>query len=113
MIEKILLSELTHIFGKLLNNSSELNKIVGCTKARAFGRFLQDNIGHPKHKIVKKMKPIRIRMPWRTIDNVTNCGIFCRRHMESYFGQIDKYECGFNKNAVSLQKYFVCKNVLK
>jgi len=69
-MDKLLLRELTHIFGELLNNSSELNKNVGCTQARAFGR-LQDSVDYPKHEIVKKMKAVRMRMPWRATDNVT------------------------------------------
>ena len=95
---KLLLSKLTHIFGELLTNSSELNKNVGCTQARAFRIFLQDSVGHPKHEIVNKMKAVRVRMPWRTTDNVTDCRILCIRHMGSYFDQKDKSDCGFKNN---------------
>ena len=51
------------------------------------------------------MKAIRMKMPWRaTNNNVTDCGVFCMRHMEPYFGETDKCQCGFKKNEVSLQK---------
>jgi len=40
MLDKLLLSELTHIFSELINNSNELKKNVGCTQAIAIGRFL-------------------------------------------------------------------------
>jgi len=50
------------------------------------------------------MKAAPMRMPWRAIDNVTDYRIFCIRLMESYFDQMDKWECDFKKNEVSLQK---------
>ena len=71
-----IIGELTQIFVELLPNSSELNKVIYCTQERAFGIFLQESVGHHKHENVKKVKPVRIRMPWRTTDNVTDCGIF-------------------------------------
>ena len=94
--------EPTHIFSELIPISSELHKIIYSTQTRSFGRFLQESVGHPKHEIVKNMKPVRMRMQWRTTDNVTDCGIFCIRHMETYFGQGHKWDCGFKKNEVSL-----------
>jgi len=96
--------EPTYIFGELISVSSKLNKIIYFAQTRSFGRFLQESVGHPKHEIVKNMKPVRMRMQWRTTDNVTDCGMFCMRHMETYFGQGDKWDCGFKKNEVSLPK---------
>ena len=54
--------EPTHIVGELMPISSELNKIIYSTPTRSFGRFLQESVGHPKHEIVKNMKPVRMRM---------------------------------------------------
>ena len=73
--------EPTHIFGELIPISSELNKIIYSIQTRSFGRFLQERVGHPKHKIVKNMKLVRMRVQWRTTDNVTDYEIFCMRHM--------------------------------
>ena len=100
----------THFCGELMPISCELNKIIYSTQTRSFGRFLQESAGHPKHEIVKNMKLVRMRMQWRTTDNVTNCEIFCMRHMETYFGQGDKWDCGFKKNEV-YQTFFLCKNM--
>jgi len=57
-----ILSKQRHIFGELLPNSSELNKVIYCTQTRSFGRFLRENVGHPKHEIVKNIKPVRMKM---------------------------------------------------
>ena len=77
-----------------------------------FGRFIQESVGHPKHEIAKKLKAVQIRMSWRATDNVTDCETLCMGRMESYFGQTDKWDCGFKKNEVSLQKCLIFKNVL-
>ena len=98
----LIFGEPTHFCAELIPISSELNKIIYSTQIRSFGRFFQESVGHPKHEIVKNMKPVRMRMQWRTTDNVTDCGIFCMRHMETYFGQGDKWDCGFKKNELSL-----------
>ena len=37
--------------------------------------------------------------------NVTYYGVFCMKYMESYFGKGEKWQCGFKKNEVSLEKY--------
>ena len=86
----LIFDEPTHFGGELMPISSELNKIIYSTQTRSFGRLLQESVGHLKHEIVKNMKPVRMRMQLRTTNNVPDCGIFCMRHMESYFGEVDK-----------------------
>lgn len=41
-----------------------------------------------------------MQMPWRTENNVIDCGIFLMRHMETFQGQTDKeWKCGFVKES--------------
>jgi len=51
-----------------------------------------EGVQHPKHEILKNLKVVRLKMPWRTTMNVTYYGIFCMRHIESYFGEGEKWQ---------------------
>ena len=42
---------------------------------------------HPKSDDFLKAKPKILQMEWRTIKNVTDCGVFVMRHMETYMGR--------------------------
>ncbi|KAF5763601.1 hypothetical protein HanXRQr2_Chr15g0682221 [Helianthus annuus] len=38
-----------------------------------------------------------MEMPWWTLHNVTDCGVFVMRHMESYFGDAGaNWKCGLS-----------------
>ena len=57
-------------------------------------------VQHPKHKILKRLKVVHLRMSWRSSTNVTDCGTFSMRHMESYFREGVKWQSGLNPNGV-------------
>ena len=47
--------------------------------------------------------PHRLEMPWRTINNSIDCGVFTMRHMETYMGgSMNEFKAGF-KNESSAQ----------
>jgi len=62
-------------------NSMQFWKICA---GKVLSHYLE-GVEHPKHDIVMKLKLIQLTMPSRSSTNVTNCGIFCMRHMESFF----------------------------
>lgn len=58
--------------------------------------------GHPRAKRLKICKPMRLEMSWRTIRNSVDCGIFVKRHMETYTGtNIPQWNCGLAKESQS------------
>ncbi|GJT29491.1 ulp1 protease family, C-terminal catalytic domain-containing protein [Tanacetum coccineum] len=44
-----------------------------------------------------KLKAVceRLEMSWRTKNNITDCGVFMMRHMETYMGYAKNWKCGF------------------
>ena len=53
----------------------------------------------------KSITPVRLTMPWRTVYNKVDCGVFAMRHMESYFGEKgSKWKCGLPKEGGSQEK---------
>jgi Ulp1 family protease len=42
------------------------------------------------------MVPCVVKMPWRNIRNVHDCGIYMMRHMETFMGD-RKWNCGLKK----------------
>ena len=61
-----------------------------------------EGVQHPKHAMLKNMKATRLKMPCRIATNFIDCGIYCMRHMESYFGEGENWESGLNANDVSI-----------
>ncbi|KAL4589589.1 hypothetical protein LXL04_002497 [Taraxacum kok-saghyz] len=65
-----------------------------------FMRYLFE-IGHQKafDMSQEELTPRRIKLPWRTIYNKYDCGVFTMRHMETYFGEsaASKWKPGFSK----------------
>ena len=61
-----------------------------------------EGVQHLKHEMLKTVKAVRLKIPWRIAVNFTDCGIFCMRHMESYFGEGEKWQSGLNVNNVSI-----------
>ncbi|KAL4575531.1 hypothetical protein LXL04_022378 [Taraxacum kok-saghyz] len=72
---------------------------------------------HPNIESIKKLKPIRAKMPCRTKDNKYDCGIYVMRHMEDYVGQKAKdWDCGIPKDLSKqestlrmLRKKYLCR----
>ncbi|KAI3502757.1 hypothetical protein L1887_31047 [Cichorium endivia] len=62
-------------------------------------------INHPKAEAMRAphVKPDRVPMPWRTLENHVDCGIFTMRHMETYKGgPLRQWRCGLNKESQQL-----------
>nr|KAJ0212728.1 hypothetical protein LSAT_V11C400161590 [Lactuca sativa] len=58
---------------------------------------------HPKAEMFSHVMPHRLEMPWRTINNNIDCGVFTMRHMETYMGgSMNEFKAGF-KNESSAQ----------
>ncbi|KAL4588560.1 hypothetical protein LXL04_001452 [Taraxacum kok-saghyz] len=83
---------------------------------KLFSKLLyMDN--HPNIESIKKLKPIRAKMPCRTKDNKYDCGIYVMRHMEDYVGQKAKdWDCGIPKDSSKqestlrmLRKKYLCR----
>ncbi|XP_042009815.1 uncharacterized protein LOC121758492 [Salvia splendens] len=65
-----------------------------------FCHFLTKNGLHAYCKIVSNSKMQRLKMPWRTVDNVEDCGVFLMRHMETYKGEREGcWNCGLKKSS--------------
>lgn len=49
-------------------------------------------------------------MHWRSKENTTDCGIFLMRHMETYLGKEENWDCGFQKKISSKCKcvIYIC-----
>jgi len=63
------------------------------------------SVGHPKQDEIKNAKIERLQMPWRTGQNVIDCGLFVMRHMETYKGtEVNNWECGFSNEGL-LQRF--------
>ncbi|XP_042063075.1 uncharacterized protein LOC121806959 isoform X2 [Salvia splendens] len=68
-----------------------------------FCHFLIKNGLHAYCKIVSNSKMQRLKMPWRTVDNVEDCGVFLMRHMETYKGEREGcWNCGLKKYCSAL-----------
>ncbi|KAL1541069.1 hypothetical protein AAHA92_25333 [Salvia divinorum] len=62
-----------------------------------FCRYMTTTGLHAQCKYVIKSKIERLKMNWRTKDNVEDCGVFLMRHMESYMGQrLQDWKCGLS-----------------
>lgn len=53
-----------------------------------------------KHELVK--------MYWKNPSNVTDCGIYCMRHMETFKGIGPNWDSGFNRTAADVSTVDVC-----
>ncbi|CAH1445865.1 unnamed protein product [Lactuca virosa] len=51
---------------------------------------------HPKTKMFSHVMPHRLEMPWSTINNHIDCGVFTMRYMETYMsGSMNEFKVGF------------------
>jgi Ulp1 family protease len=56
-------------------------------------------VGHPKWNDIDAAKIEKIKLPWATKNNDTDCGVFVMRHMEMFMGNYGRnWECGFGKD---------------
>lgn len=57
------------------------------------------------------LNPVRLSMSWRTENNSCDCGVFCMRHMETYFGEeVFEWQCGLDDEGVILQNFMLNSN---
>lgn len=43
-----------------------------------------------------------LRMSWKSSDNVTDCAIYCMRHLETFKGVGPNWVSGFNKTSANV-----------
>lgn len=51
---------------------------------------------HPAASMFDQVQQERIEMEWQTIHNSHDSGIFMMRHMETYMGELKKWNTGFS-----------------
>ncbi|KAI3744433.1 hypothetical protein L1987_57513 [Smallanthus sonchifolius] len=54
-----------------------------------------DSIGCNISKTMEMAENNRVELPWRTLDNKVDCGIFAMCHMETFMGSTT-WQCGFD-----------------
>nr|KAJ0193703.1 hypothetical protein LSAT_V11C800420220 [Lactuca sativa] len=55
---------------------------------------------HLKTEMFSHVMPHRLEMPWRTINNHIDCGVFTMRHMETYMGgSMNEFKVGFKNES--------------
>ncbi|KAD6452987.1 hypothetical protein E3N88_07692 [Mikania micrantha] len=60
---------------------------------------------HPMTKELEKATIVRLGLPWATIGNITNCGVFAMRHMEMVRSNCHKaFNCGFSTSQEEQRK---------
>ncbi|KAL8215790.1 hypothetical protein R6Q57_022627 [Mikania cordata] len=78
--------------------------------------YLVDN-DHPNGLKLHHQTPKIIDLPWKTINNGVDCGVFCMRHMETYIGGgVKGRRCGLVnesdaqcKKLNQLMRKYLCK----
>ena len=59
-----------------------------------FLKYLK-NAQHPNVAILKDAMVSLVEMQWRTDYNIHDSGVFAMRHMETYNGNLEKFDAGF------------------
>ncbi|KAL8226093.1 hypothetical protein R6Q57_018650 [Mikania cordata] len=60
---------------------------------------------HPIAFTLKTCKPKRLPMPWRTLNNSVDCGVFAMCHMETFKGtSVKEWKCGLTSESDEQQK---------
>jgi len=57
------------------------------------------SVSHINGVKIRSASPKRLDMPCRTTTNVVDCGVFLMRHMETYNGEHEGWECGLCNEA--------------
>lgn len=77
---------------------------------------MTDYMRSMQHHISKTFAnvPIQIlQLPWETINNSTDCGVFTMRHMETFIGDnIKAFKVGFKPESVAQKKQIAKLRVL-
>ncbi|KAD7477304.1 hypothetical protein E3N88_00440 [Mikania micrantha] len=82
----------------LKDNTDFFEKDTSFKVKQIFEEYLE-HVHHPKLSELKTQVPVKLKLPWATKKNVTDCGVFVMRHMEMYIGKGAKsFDCGFSKN---------------
>ena len=64
-------------------------------------QFLHE-VKHPKATEVSKAFHYRLPMPWRTLSNQVDCGVFTMRHMETFMGcEPGEFKSGFKNESAA------------
>nr|GFB83486.1 hypothetical protein [Tanacetum cinerariifolium] len=50
---------------------------------KLFSRYLKEQT-HSSHEAVAKIRPLILKLKWRTLNNHVDCGVFAMIHMENY-----------------------------
>ncbi|PWA81936.1 ulp1 protease family, C-terminal catalytic domain-containing protein [Artemisia annua] len=77
------------VIDNINNNLEVLDRIYGPYANLVIKSFIEymKREKHPKSDEFLKAEPKILQMEWRTNKNVTNCGVFVMRHMETYMGR--------------------------
>ncbi|KAL8225645.1 hypothetical protein R6Q57_018202 [Mikania cordata] len=60
---------------------------------------------HPIAFTLKTCKPKTLSMPWRTLNNSVDCGVFAMRHMETFkCTSVKEWKCGLTSESDEQQK---------
>lgn len=56
----------------------------------------------PKVSEIVKLSPRVVRLGWQTRDSSIDCGIFTMRHMETYMGNLFRWNSGLRTETVRI-----------
>ncbi|KAJ8441612.1 hypothetical protein Cgig2_023765 [Carnegiea gigantea] len=66
---------------------------------RFFSQYLIER-GRPKAEEVKSFQTVYVKTEYQDNINLHNCGIYTMRHMETYYGDLQSWDHGFQKEKV-------------
>ncbi|KAJ0463626.1 putative papain-like cysteine peptidase superfamily [Helianthus annuus] len=79
----------------LMNNDNFFQKSTPYKVKDIFSKYLK-MVNHPKSAEIEIADVVRLEFEWKTVNNTVDCGVFVRRHMETWFGvTADKWDSGF------------------
>ncbi|CAI9262025.1 unnamed protein product [Lactuca saligna] len=94
-----------HIFLFVINLQHPKFVIIDNSKVDDPDEYIVDYLkshNHPKVEMFSHVMPHRLEMPWRTINNIIDCGMFTMRHMETYMGgSMNEFKVGFKNESSS------------
>ncbi|KAK9053356.1 hypothetical protein SSX86_029989 [Deinandra increscens subsp. villosa] len=84
---------------ELIDNNGDKKRKYGTIPKKMKQAFVDYliSIGYKHHEKMKKAQIIRLEMPWRTLNNSIDCGVFVMRHMKTYFGDSKNWNSGLLK----------------
>ena len=66
---------------------------------RFFSQYLIER-GRPKAEEVKSFRTVYVKTEYQDNVNLHDCGIYTMRHMETYYGDLQSWDHGFQKEKV-------------